>query len=176
MLANAQSAVTQARNAGATVIHAPISFVQDEDESNAQSYGIVAGVVQSNAFIKGSWGAEITEELTPEPGDIVVEGKRGLDAFAGTDLDLVLRGKGIKNVVLSGFLTNCCVESTMRTAYDRGYNVLTLTDCLSATSVREHETAISESYPMFSLPLVSADFLASLGGQARSADIAAIAS
>jgi nicotinamidase-related amidase len=177
MLANAEAALIQARNAGATVIHAPISFAQEEDEHNAQSYGIVAGVVQSNAFIKGSWGAEITEALTPEPGDIIVEGKRGLDAFASSDLDLVLRGKGIKNVALCGFLTNCCVESTMRTAYDRGYNVLTLTDCLSATSIREHETAISESYPMFSLPLASTDFVASLAANtARSADIAAIAS
>ena len=52
-------------------------------------------------------------------GDIIINGKRGLDAFPGTDLEEQLVSNGIKTVVLGGLLTNCCVESTMRTAFEK---------------------------------------------------------
>lgn len=56
-----------------------------------------------------------------------------------TNAPLDCRQAGIKNVVLCGFLTNCCVESSMRTAYENGYKVYTLKDCSAATSVAAHE-------------------------------------
>jgi nicotinamidase-related amidase len=164
MLANTMAAVAEARSSGAAILHSPISFAEGYGEINANPYGILAGVVASHAFIKGSWGADIVKDLAPEDGDIVIEGKRGLDAFASTNLDFILRNKGIKNVALSGFLTNCCVESTMRSAYERGFNVFTLTDCVAATSVEEHDNAIAKDYPMFSHPVTSKEFLASLEG------------
>ena len=68
--------------------------------------------MDSQAFRKDTWGAEIVPALTPRPQDIVVEGKRGLDAFASTNLDFILRSRGITTIALGGFLTNCCVEST----------------------------------------------------------------
>lgn len=49
--------------------------------------------------------------MQPQPGDVVVQGKKGLDAFPGTDLEEQLKARGIETVVLGGFLTNCCVES-----------------------------------------------------------------
>ena len=100
----------------ATVMHAPITFAEGYGEINDHPYGILKGVVDGRAFIKGSWGAAIVDELGPAEGDIVIEGKRGLDTFASTNLDFILRSKGIKTIVLGGFLTNCCVESTMRAA------------------------------------------------------------
>ena len=75
---------------------------------------------------------------------------------------VALGRKGIRNVALGGFLTNCCVESTMRSAYERGFNVFTLTDCLAATSVEEHDNAIDKDYPMFSHPVTSTEFVASI--------------
>jgi nicotinamidase-related amidase len=68
-------------------------------------------------------------------------------------------------MALGGFLTNCCVESTMRTGYERGYQVYTLTDCLAATSQAEHENAIANDYPMFSRPVTSTEFAAALTGE-----------
>src|SRR4051812_32807650 len=164
MLANTVSAVAKARDAGATIIHAPITFAEGYGEITATPYGILAGVVESNAFVKDSWGAAIVDDLTPDKSDIVVEGKRGLDAFASTNLDFILRSRGIRNVALGGFLTNCCVESTMRSAYEKGFNVFTLTDCVAATSMAEQDSAIAQDYPMFSRPVESTDFLASLKG------------
>ena len=158
MLKNTQIALAAARAAGATVIHAPIQFAAGYNEITGHPYGILKGVVDSNAFVKGSWGAAIIDELAPAEGDIVLEGKRGLDAFASTNLDFILRSKGLETVVLSGFLTNCCVESTMRSAYERGYEVVTLTDCVGATSEAEHTNAITYDYPMFSKPMTSQEF------------------
>ena len=162
MLANTLEVVDAARAAGATVMHAPISFAEGYNEISSHPYGILKGVVDGKAFIKGSWGAAIVDDLAPADGDIVIEGKRGLDTFASTNLDFILRSKGITTIVLGGFLTNCCVESTMRSAYEKGFNVLTLTDCVAATSMAEQDSAIAQDYPMFSRPVESTEFVASL--------------
>jgi nicotinamidase-related amidase len=152
-----------ARAKGVAVMHAPITFAEGYGELTRHPYGILKGVVDGKAFIKGSWGAAIVDSLAPAKTDIVIEGKRGLDTFASTNLDFILRSKGIKTVILGGFLTNCCVESTMRTAYEHGFDVITLTDCCAATSQEAHDNAIKMDYPMFSKPMTSKEALALLG-------------
>ena len=170
MLTHTKALVSAARAAGATIIHSPIQFAAGYYEITRHPYGILKGVVDSNAFVKGSWGAEIVGDLTPADGDIVLEGKRGLDAFASTNLDFILRSKGIETVALAGFLTNCCVESTMRSAYERGYEVITLTNCVAGTGPEEHANAITYDYPMFSKPMTSTDFEVALTGAVVAAD------
>jgi nicotinamidase-related amidase len=165
MLDKTVAVAEAARAAGATIMHAPITFVEGYHEISAHPYGILKGVVDGNAFVKDSWGAAIVDVLAPQPGDIVVEGKRGLDTFASTNLDFILRSKGIQTIVLGGFLTNCCVESTMRSGYENGYRVLTLTDCVAATSQAEHDNAIAYDYPMFSLPVAAEEVIAAFRGE-----------
>jgi len=162
MLANTVALVDAARAAGVTIMHAPITFAPGYGELSRHPYGILKGVVDGNAFVKGTWGAAIVDDLTPAEGDILIEGKRGLDTFASTNLDFILRGRGISTVILAGFLTNCCVESTMRSAYENGYRVITLTDCTAATSAEEHDNAFAYDFPMFSLPMESAQVTAVL--------------
>lgn len=162
MLNKTAKVVEAARASGATIMHAPITFAEGYNEISSHPYGILKGVVDGNAFVKGSWGAAIVDDLAPQPGDIVVEGKRGLDTFASTNLDFILRSKGITTIVLGGFLTNCCVESTMRSGYENGYEVITLRDCVAATSAEEHDNAIAYDYPMFSKPMTSEEFIAEL--------------
>jgi nicotinamidase-related amidase len=159
MLSNTRHVADVARTAGATVMHAPITFAAGYNEISSHPYGILKGVVEGNAFVKGSWGAAIVDDLAPVAGDIVIEGKRGLDTFASTNLDFILRSKGITTIALGGFLTNCCVESTMRTGYEHGYKVITLNDCVAATSIEEHDNALSYDFPMFSEPMTSKDFI-----------------
>ncbi len=163
MMANSTRVAEAAREAGATVLHAPITFAEGYNEITSHPYGILKGVVDGNAFVKDSWGAAIVDEMAPKDGDIVVEGKRGLDTFASTNLDFILRSKGIQTLVLGGFLTNCCVESTMRSGYENGYEVITLTDCMAATSAEEHDNAIKNDFPMFSKPMSSEEFIGELG-------------
>jgi len=175
MLEKTRALIDAARAAGATIVHAPITFAEGFGELSDHPYGILKGVVDSTAFVKGSWGAEIvdavaphepfTNAVAPQPGDIVVEGKRGLDAFATTNLDFILRARGITTIALGGFLTNCCVESTMRTGYEKGYQVVTLSDCVAATSAEEHDNAIRFDYPMFSTPMSAEEFTGSLAGE-----------
>ena len=164
MLGNTIKMVERAREAGALIVHAPISYAPDYHELNANPYGILKGVVDAKAFRKGEWGAKIVDLLAPLPEDVVVEGKRGLDAFATTNLDFILNQRGIETIALCGFLTNCCVESTMRTGYEKGFNVVTLTDCTATVSEAAQTMAIEMNYPMFSRPMTHDAFLAELGG------------
>jgi len=170
MLANARRALEASRAAGVTIIHSPIAFQPGYHEITSHPYGILKGVVDSSSFIKGSWGCEIVGDVAPIDSDIVIEGKRGLDAFGSTNLDFILRSKGITTVVLAGFLTNCCVESTMRSAYEKGFEVITLTDAVGATSIAEHDNAITYDYPMFSKPTTVDEYVASLQGARVTAD------
>jgi len=164
MLENTKRVIESARRAGATIVHAPISFAPGYGELGDpdKAYGILKGVIDSNSFVKGTWGAEICDEVAPKEGDIVVEGKRGLDAFATTNIDFILRSRGVETVALGGFLTNCCVESTMRSGYENGYHVVTLSDCVAATSPEEHENALKYDFPMFSESMTSSEFVKAL--------------
>ena len=161
--AKAAALVEKARARGVTVMRAPITFAKGYNEISQHPYGILAGVVDNSAFVKGEWGAEFSDAIPISEEDIIVEGKRGLDTFASTNIDFMLRSKGIKNVILAGFLTNCCVESTMRTAYENGFNVVTVTDCCAAVSPEQHEAAIEFDFPMFSHPMTQAEVLENLG-------------
>eukprot|EP00518_Triparma_eleuthera_P003141 CAMPEP_0182463566 /NCGR_PEP_ID=MMETSP1319-20130603/7712_1 /TAXON_ID=172717 /ORGANISM="Bolidomonas pacifica, Strain RCC208" /LENGTH=235 /DNA_ID=CAMNT_0024663129 /DNA_START=14 /DNA_END=721 /DNA_ORIENTATION=+ len=161
MMSNTKKVVDEARKAGALVVHVPISFAKGHKAINGQ-YGILNGVKEGLAFEAGTWGAEICDEMSPEEGDIVVGGKTGLCGFASTNLDMVLRQNGVKDVALCGFLTNCCVESSMRSAYELGYNVKTLTDCVAATSMEAQEATLEHNFGMFSIPMTSEDFVKDL--------------
>jgi ureidoacrylate peracid hydrolase len=164
MLENTVEMVNQARKAGATIVHVPITFAADFRELSPTPYGILKGCRDGRVFQKGTWGAEIVDALKPQSADIVIEGKRGLDGFASTNLDFILRSRKIDTIALSGFLTNCCVESTMRTGYELGYDVITIKDCAAAVSEEAHQGAIAHDFPMFSHPMSHDEFVAQLAG------------
>ena len=165
MLANTVETVKRARELGVTIVNVPISFAEGYGELRQEPYGILKGVVDSGSFRKGEWGAEIVDVLKPQKGDIIIEGKRGLCGFESTNLEFILRSRGITDIALAGFLTNCCVESTMRVGYEKGYNVVTLTDCTAALSLEEQEHACAKNFPMFSRPLTHDQWLSEVDGK-----------
>lgn len=116
----------------------------------------------TGAWLAGTPGPEIIEELTPEKGDIIVEGKKTLDAFHSTALDYLLRANEIEYVAFTGFHTNWCVESSARSAYDKGYRVIVIGDCTATDTQEEQSYAEKWIFPKIGKVMGYEEFLNAL--------------
>ncbi len=135
-----------AREGGYRIVHTREAYrpdladVQPWKRHDAIAIGDAGAL--GRVLIRGEPGWQILPELAPAPGETIFD-KPSYGAFATTEIDSVLRGWGIKNLVLAGVTTDCCVTSCLREALDRGYDCLVLADCVGAGDPRHHEAALS---------------------------------
>lgn len=116
----------------------------------------------TGAWLKGTPGPEIIDELRPQPSDIIIEGKKTLDAFHSTALDYMLRANEIEYVAFVGFHTNWCVESSARSAYDKGYRVIVIGDCTGTDTQTEQDYAEQYIFPKIGKVMNVNEFLSAL--------------
>lgn len=144
------------------IISAPIFFTPDYAEL-VDPVGILKTIKDVGAFQANTKGSKTIEELQPFNDRILeVPGKRGLNAFVNTNLDQILKENGIKNLVLAGAVTSICIDSTGRSAYEKGYYVSVLSDCTSARTVFEQEFYTENVFPLYAKPLTSTELLEQL--------------
>jgi nicotinamidase-related amidase len=133
-----QEVLAAAREAGLMVVHTREGHLPDLSDCppaklnrGAPALRIGDAGPKGRILIRGEYGHDIIDELTPADGELVVD-KPGKGSFHATGLDDVLREKGVRSLIVTGVTTEVCVHTTVREANDRGYECLVLSDCVGS--------------------------------------------
>ncbi|MFZ9028918.1 MAG: cysteine hydrolase [Crocinitomicaceae bacterium] len=141
------------------VISTPIVFSDDYSEL-LEPIGILKSIAELGAFKQNTKGAEVIPEIESLGDRIVtIKGKHGLNAFTDTDLEKYLREKGIEKIALAGCVCSICIDSTGRSAFDKGFDVIMLSDCITGRTLFEQEFYCKEVFPLYAKVMTSKEFV-----------------
>jgi nicotinamidase-related amidase len=169
VLANTLELVKRLSSTPVVIVDTPIIFTPDYSEL-VEPAGILKAVKELGAFKAGTTGSETLPEIR-QFGERIIEvpGKRGLNAFSNTELDELLRRRGITTVALAGCKTSLCIDSTGRSAYDKGYKVVILSDCTAGTDDFEQKFFCEKIFPLYADVIDHERFLSQLDVRYESA-------
>ena len=156
---HAKAALDHARNTGITVLHSGLCFAPGHHELGHATQGLRAHIRTNQPFLQGSPGCEFFEDFAPRDNELVVRGRLGSSAFAGSNLDLLCRHHGIDTLYIMGYALHVCVESTLRAAHDLGYNVNVITDACAAFTPTQQQHVITEVIPHFGQGITTTAFM-----------------
>jgi nicotinamidase-related amidase len=161
LLARMAGLLEVARKAGMKVIYVVVGFRAGHPEVSPrnQSFGPIR---ESGRFAEGSAGTEVHPAVALRPGEVVVT-KHRVNAFAGTDLDMILRANGIETLVLSGIATSGVVLSTLRHAADADYKLVVVADCCSDRDPEVHRVLTEKVFPRQARVTTAEEVVAALG-------------
>jgi gluconolactonase len=138
---NVKGVAAAARAAGVPVIH--IHYIVEAGAPGLKlNAPLFQGVKESNALVRGTWGAAPVEGLEPQEGDHVVE-KTRMNGFYNTILDNLLRGYGTETLVITGAWTNMSIEHTSRHGADAGYEIVVVSDGTSTVNDEWHNVGLN---------------------------------
>ena len=139
---NAVRLAAKFRESAATVVLVRVAFSPDRKDALHLD---ADAPVQASASLPHNW-FELVPEIGPREGDLLIT-KRQWGAFYGTDLDLQLRRRGMRTIVLAGIATNFGVESTARAAYERGYQQVFVEDAMTSLTAEGHDFVVKNIFP-----------------------------
>lgn len=145
MIQQVNTAIGKARAAGMPVIHVMVVFREGFPEVSPNNKGFSA-IRQTRPILADAEAAAIHPDISRQPGDVVVT-KRRISAFAGSDLEVVLRANGIDTMVLCGIATSGVVLSTLREAADKDYKLTVLSDCCADADEEVHRVLLTKVFP-----------------------------
>ncbi|MBP2400646.1 cysteine hydrolase family protein [Streptomyces syringium] len=146
-LSRVRRAIDGARAADIPVIYVVIALRPGFPEVGTRNRALTA-IAQAGLFVEGAPGTEIHPEVAPRPGDVVVT-KRRASAFSGSDLDVVLRARGIDSLVLTGIATSAVVLSTLCQANDQDFGLTVLSDACLDTDPELHRVLLDRLFPQW---------------------------
>ena len=159
-LARTAEVVEAARNAGMRIIYVVVSFRAGYPELSPKNKSF-APVRESGRFIEGSRATQVHAAVAPKPGDAVVA-KHRVSAFAGTDLDMILRANGVDTLVLAGLATSGVVLSTLRHAADADYRLAVVEDCCGDRDAEVHRVLMEKVFARQATVLKAEEMIAAL--------------
>jgi len=140
VLSHAKEALIAARKKGILVIYIRIGFTPGYPEAGLKNKSFVAAK-GTGRFVLGNPGTDMHPEVAPEPSDLIVN-KTRVGAFSSTNLDVILRGNNINDIVVFGLSTSGVVLSTVRDAFDKDYNIIVLSDACADRVPEVHDVLI----------------------------------
>jgi nicotinamidase-related amidase len=161
---NMRAVVDAARQAGITVFYVPHHRARLTDFAgwkHASPYQLGAHKLQ--VFAEGSWGGQWHPDFKPREGDVMAREHWSASGFANTDLNTLLRQRGVERVIVIGLLANTCVETTAKFAAELGYHVTLVRDATAAFSSQAMQAAHEINGPTYAHDiLLTQDLLARL--------------